>query len=98
MTKDEVMARLRAHEAELRAAGVDALWLFGSVARGDARADSDVDLMFERDMSRPFTLLDRVALKQRTERLLDRPVDIGQRVSLVEPARSHADADAIRVF
>ena len=38
---DDVIARLRAHEAELRAAGIKRLSLFGSVARGEAGPDSD---------------------------------------------------------
>lgn len=46
---DDVIATLRAHEAELRAAGVKRLSLFGSVARGDAGPDSDVDLVAELD-------------------------------------------------
>lgn len=44
---DELIAALRAHEAELRAAGIRHLSLFGSVARGDAGAGSDVDLVAE---------------------------------------------------
>ena len=41
---EHVIATLRAHEAELRRAGIRHLSLFGSVARGDAGASSDVDL------------------------------------------------------
>lgn len=41
------MERLRACEEEIRALGVERLALFGSVARGDARADSDVDLLVQ---------------------------------------------------
>ena len=37
-------ATLRAHEAELRARGIEAITLFGSVARGEAGAGSEVDL------------------------------------------------------
>ena len=36
---DDVIVTLRAHEAELRAAGINRLSLFGSVARGDAGSD-----------------------------------------------------------
>jgi predicted nucleotidyltransferase len=39
-----LLATLRAHEAELRARGIEAITLFGSVARGEAGARSDVDL------------------------------------------------------
>ncbi len=46
---ERVIGMLRAHEAELRAAGISRLSLFGSVARGDAEAGSDVDLAAEFD-------------------------------------------------
>ena len=43
-TAARVIAARRAHEAELRAAGILRLSLFGSVARGDDEAGSDVAL------------------------------------------------------
>lgn len=45
MDKDTVIAKLREHEAELRASGAEHVSLFGSVARGDATADSDLDVL-----------------------------------------------------
>ena len=47
MDRTEAIARLKAHEAELKQLGVQHLFLFGSTARGDAREDSDVDLFFD---------------------------------------------------
>ena len=41
---DSTLATLRAHEPELRAVGVLGASLFGSVARGDAGLDSDIDV------------------------------------------------------
>ena len=49
LTKDQVAERLAAHAEELRSLGVRSLDLFGSVARGDARPESDVDLLVEFD-------------------------------------------------
>ena len=43
---ERIIATLRAHEEELRRAGIRHLSLFGSIARGDAEAASDVDLAF----------------------------------------------------
>jgi uncharacterized protein len=45
MNKDEIIAKLRSREAELRAAGIASLSLFGSAARGDDREDSDIDVI-----------------------------------------------------
>lgn len=44
MTKAEALKRLREREPELRAMGIERLSIFGSTARGEERADSDVDL------------------------------------------------------
>lgn len=48
--------------------------LFGSLARGEGEASSDLDLLVELEPGR--SLLDLVALKQDLEDLLDRPVDV----------------------
>ncbi len=47
LERDEAIARLRRLEAELKRLGVRDLYLFGSTARGEACADSDVDLFFD---------------------------------------------------
>lgn len=47
LTRQEACARLAASEAEIRALGVARLSLFGSVARNEARPDSDVDLLVQ---------------------------------------------------
>jgi uncharacterized protein len=47
LTRDEAIRRLLAAEAEIRALGVNRLALFGSVLRGEARPDSDVDILVE---------------------------------------------------
>jgi len=45
MKRDEVIAVLRAHEPELKSAGIESVRVFGSVARGEATDASDVDLV-----------------------------------------------------
>ena len=46
-SREETIQRLRAGETEIRRLGVRRLALFGSVARDEARPDSDVDLLVE---------------------------------------------------
>ena len=43
-SRAELLNLLRAHEAELRARGVETMTLFGSMAREEATGGSDVDL------------------------------------------------------
>ncbi|MGH7335048.1 MAG: nucleotidyltransferase family protein [Candidatus Rokuibacteriota bacterium] len=47
LTREEAVERLLASESEIRALGVQRLALFGSVLRGEARPDSDVDLLVQ---------------------------------------------------
>lgn len=73
---EDVLAILRANELELRAAGIRRLSLFGSVARGDAGADSDVDLSVVLDPVARFDLFQLTGLEQRLAELLGRRVDL----------------------
>ena len=47
MQRDEVIRILAGHRMQIRALGVKSLALFGSVARGDDRPDSDIDVLVE---------------------------------------------------
>ena len=95
---EHVIAILRAHEAELRRAGIRRLSLFGSVARGDAEADSDVDLAAELDPEARIGLFALGALERRLTELVGRPVYL-----LPEPVekprlRANIDRDRRHAF
>ncbi len=80
MDKDQVIATLREHEAELRAAGVQALSLFGSVARNEAEEGSDLDVVVRLDpdlMGRGFAYFGSLEdLRQRLQDIVGTHVDI----------------------
>jgi predicted nucleotidyltransferase len=96
MNKAVVIARLREHEPELKAAGIARLFLFGSVARGER--GNDVDLMAEFDESRRLTLFDKAGLEVRLAEILDVPVDLCDRQMLKEPVRARAEREAVLAF
>jgi predicted nucleotidyltransferase len=73
MTSDDILRLLREHRAELQQLGARRLGLFGSFAHGEARPDSDVDLLVELDQRTFDRYMD---LKLRLEELLGRPVDL----------------------
>jgi predicted nucleotidyltransferase len=58
------------------APGVAAVYLFGSTARGDDHADSDIDVAVLFEVTPPKTLHGRFALGGELERALGRPVDL----------------------
>lgn len=95
---ERIIATLRAHEAELRQAGIRHLSLFGSVARGDAHNDSDVDLAVELDPEARIGLFALGALERRLVEIVGRRVDL-----LPEPVekprlRANLDRDRQRAF
>jgi predicted nucleotidyltransferase len=98
MDQNRVIQTLRAHEPELRAAGVLHLRVFGSVARGDASPSSDVDLMADLDTSRKFSLLDMSGLENRLSDILNVKVDLTLSKSMREQVRRTADKEAVLAF
>ena len=98
MDRDRVIAKLREHEPELKAAGIVHLRLHGSVARGEASAASDVDLIADFDATRPLSLLDMVGLENRLADLLGVAVDLSPAKTLKEPVREKAAREAVLAF
>ena len=98
MDRTEIIARLREHEAELRARGVAHAALFGSRARGDERPDSDSDIMIEIDPDARVTVFDYAGLKEYIAGLFDGPVDVVNREGLKPYVRPGVTTDAIYGF
>jgi hypothetical protein len=98
MTRDDIIARLRENEAALRARGVAHAALFGSRARGDARPDSDTDIMVEFDPQARVTVFDYAGLKEYIASLFDGPVDVVNRDGLKPYVKPAATTDAIYAF
>jgi len=96
--KSTIIARLREHEPELKAAGIIRLALFGSVARGEATAQSDVDLMGDFDRARGLTLFDMAGLEVRLGEILETRVDLSDSRMLKEPVRLRAEREAVLAF
>ncbi len=93
-----MIATLWAHEAELRQAGIHHLALFGSIACGDAKDDSDVDLVAEFDPASAMDLIQLVAIERRIAGTLGRTVEI-----LSEPVenprlRANIERDRLSAF
>jgi predicted nucleotidyltransferase len=69
MKRDEAIACLKQHGPELKQLGIKRLFLFGSVARNEAREDSEVDLFFDYQKGR-LDLFDLMDIKERASTAL----------------------------
>ena len=102
MKRDEIIAMLRAHEPELRAAGVRSLALFGSAARGEQRDDSDIDVVVqltEEAAGGGFAYFGRLdALGQRLQAILQKPVDVVTEPVRKERFRRSIEKDRVVAF
>jgi uncharacterized protein len=98
MNRQDVLATLRKHESELRARGVAHAAVFGSVARGEHRPGSDLDIMIDVAPEAPLTVFGYVGLKEYIADLFDGPVDVVTRDALKPGIRPGATADAIYAF
>jgi predicted nucleotidyltransferase len=98
MLTSHILETLRSHEPELKAAGIVHLRLHGSVVRGEASLESDVDSIAEFDASKRLSFLDMVALENRLADLLGIPVDLSPASTLKPPVREKAAREAILAF
>lgn len=98
MTRDQALATLQSHQQELRHRGVLHAALFGSVARGDNRPDSNTDIMVEIDPEAHIGVWGYADLKEYIAALFQGPVDVVDRAALKPYVAPAATADAIYAF
>jgi predicted nucleotidyltransferase len=98
MLRADVIDTLRQHEPALRRQGVLHIALFGSVARGEEKPDSDIDILIDIDPDARIGVYDYVGLKEYIAALFDGPVDVVSRTALKPYVKPAALSDAVNVF
>src|SRR5580700_7194358 len=99
MDKSSIIAKLREHESELKAAGIQHLILHGSYARGTAiRETSDIDVIAEFAPGARLSLLDMVGLENRLSDMLGVRVDLSPAKGLKEPVAAKASFEGVLAF
>ncbi|MEI6379051.1 MAG: nucleotidyltransferase domain-containing protein [Candidatus Falkowbacteria bacterium] len=79
-------------------AGFTYVGLFGSFARGEATAESDVDFLYDHDKDLKFSLFDLAGLKIKLEDSLGRKVDLAQRNCLKPRLIPYVQKDLIELY
>jgi len=106
MRREEALERLKRHQAELVSMGVRHAYLFGSVARDAATAESDIDVMVDLDEGpggrKPlFSAFDLGGIRQELTQIFGRPVDVVVRQDALRPGRrlrAVAESQLVTVF
>lgn len=93
-----VLETLRSHESDLRRLGVSHAAVFGSVARGEAGVESDIDVLVDLDENRPMGIFEYARLKLYISELLDGPSDVVNRRTLKPLLRANILHDLIHAF
>jgi predicted nucleotidyltransferase len=94
MERDQILALLKSHKRQLKKYGIHSLSVFGSVARGQARKNSDVDILV--DFEKPVGLFEYARLKMYLEGVLGREVDLVTPEALRKELREEILREAIR--
>lgn len=95
LTVTEIQRVVDTHQGDLARLGVLSLAVFGSVARGEATSESDVDFLVE--FAGGATLSRYMGLKLLLEDVLARKVDLVTRRSLRSRLQPSVEKDAVRV-
>ena len=97
MSKDEVLVILKKHSDWLRTLGVNHAAVFGSVATGENRAGSDVDILVELTPARR-TVFDLVGIENAVSDLISGDVHVAIDDQLKPALRSSVLANAVYAF
>lgn len=99
MDQKVIISALRAHQEELRSLGVKSLALFGSVARGQARADSDIDIAAVYDDRVVRDLMDMGGVAAAIESYLGTDnFDLANEAKLSPHVRGQFTREHVRIF
>ncbi|TFF19904.1 DNA processing protein DprA [Jiella endophytica] len=99
MTRDAILARLKAIEPRMRSLGVAALYLYGSYARNEAGPDSDIDLLADFVDGGDRDIMDFLAPYEELEKAFPgMEIGFSTRDRIVAAYRPSIENSAIRIF
>jgi predicted nucleotidyltransferase len=94
----EALATLRANQSVLEEIGVMHEGIFGSVARGEAGADSDIDIVVVLDHAKVRSIYDLAGVWRTLTDLFGVSVDVVERDALRERMKDRVETDMVNAF
>jgi predicted nucleotidyltransferase len=77
---------------------VSSAWLFGSVARGEEKLNSDMDIMVEMNTKKQYSMFDLMDIAYLIEQKINRKVDLVEKGYLKDFAAETANNDFIKIY
>ena len=77
---------------------VSTAWLFGSVARGEEKSNSDLDIMVEMNTKKQYSMFDLMDIAYIIEQAINRKVDLVEKGYLKDFAAETANNDFIKIY
>ena len=96
MKSNEAAALLQENPAVLKNHHVKALYLFGSIVRGEDKPGSDVDILVEFQPKARVGLFGLARLQRRLSEILGRPVDLTTHDALHKALKDRIIKEAVR--
>jgi predicted nucleotidyltransferase len=98
LSRDEIIASLRGLEPALRKRGVTGLAIFGSRSRGDARQDSDLDVLVDIEPNAEYSLLDLIGVQHIVQDATGLQTQAALRSDIDQRMAERIADDLIKVF
>jgi predicted nucleotidyltransferase len=95
---DDILTSLQRHRDELRRRGIAHAAVFGSVARGEDRPDSDIDILITLDPAADVGLFEYVRIGRYIEEIVGAPVDMIDSTTLAPAVRQSIEHTAVHAF
>lgn len=96
--RERVVRILHEEAPRLRARGITRLSLFGSMARGEAKPESDIDLLIEIESAAKLGLFDLFGLREELGQRFGRPVSFAFRSEMRPWLQAWIEEDRIEIY